>query len=250
MHEQLKVGFGQYMTAFYASLIPTTKAMQEFVTRGESKSLAWAPSRMVDAATDMLASWQRNDTDSSDTKPAKLPVIIVAMARDYTPTGRDFARQIADSMEIIIPSDGKERVFGLRTIFGDIRAQIAIFAQDEPTAKSIASQFVLFMEAAPNRRFHYSHAFAGATTEWPVQIESVDSPVVNVQSDSKNITILAVDLTLKAQIPLYDAPKVGEANDGKGIPETADPAGYPVVIEVDFDDKAMDIQTVVTEQTP
>jgi hypothetical protein len=46
------------------------------------------------------------------------------------------------------------------------------------------------------------------------------------------VTILAIDLTLKAEVPLFDAPKEGEYNDGKGVPGTDDPAGYPVVVQV------------------
>ncbi|MGZ8220040.1 MAG: hypothetical protein ACXWT0_00180 [Methylobacter sp.] len=232
MFEPIKVGFGEYMVGFYGSLTPTTKAMPEFIARGAVKSLAYAPSRMVDAVEEMLAAWQRNDTDTADTKPAKLPVIIVAMAQDYMPTGRDFTRQIAEPMEVIIPGDVKERAFGLRTVAGDIRAQIAIVAADEPTAKSIASQFSLFLDAVPNRRFHYSHTFAGAITQWPVQIEAPDVPAIAVKTGLKNVVILAIDLTLKAQIPLYDAPKAGEYNDGKGVPGTDDPAGYPLVAQV------------------
>lgn len=234
MFEPVKIGFGEYMGAFYASLVPTTKSMPEFIQRGFSKSVQWAASSSVDAAEEMLASWQRNDTDSADTQPAKLPVIICAMARDYTPTGRDFTRQIAEPMPIMIPGDTKERLFGLRTIAGDIRCQIVIFAADEPTAKSIAAQFCLFLDAIPNRRFHSNWTFAGVTTQWPVQVESPESPVISSATGLKNVVIMAVDLTLKAEIPLYDAPGVGNPNnDGQGIPETADPAGYMAVVEVD-----------------
>lgn len=231
MLEAVKAGFGGYMEVFYNSIIPTTKPLNEYIQRGFSKSAVWAPSGMVDAAEDMLAAWQRNDTDSAPTKPAKLPVIIVAVARDYTPTGRDFTRQVADSMEVIMPGDTKERAFGVRTVAGDIRAQVAIFAADEPTARSIASQFCLFLDAMPNRRFHANYTFAGVTQGWPVQIEAPDSPVISVQTGLKNVVIMAVDLTLKALIPLFDAPNEGEHNDGKGVPGTDDPAGYPLVID-------------------
>ena len=222
------------MGAFYASMVPTTKPMNEFLIRGFSKSVQWAASSSIDSAKDMLASWQRNDTDTEATKPSKLPVIICAMARDYTPTGRDFTRQIADPMPVIIPGDTKERLFGLRTIAGDIRVQIVIFAADEPTSKSIAAQFCLFLDAIPNRRFHSDWTFAGVTTKWPVQVESIDSPVISSDSGVSNVVIMAVDLTLKAEIPLYDAPKVGDLNnDGLGIAGTNDPAGYMKVVEVD-----------------
>ncbi len=235
MLEPVKSGFGGYMAGFYSYLVPTTKSMPEFIARGLPLSIVWATSGMVDKAEEMLATWQRNDTDSAATKPAKLPVIIVATARDYMPTGRDFTRQIADSMPVIIPGDTiKGRLFGLRTIAGDIRAQVVVIAADEPTARSIASQFCLYMDTTSGRRFHANYTFAGVTDGWPVQIESVDTPFVSVQTEIKNVVILACDLTLKATIPLFDAPKVGNANnDGKGIPETVDPAGYAVVIEVD-----------------
>jgi hypothetical protein len=234
MLEPIKIGLGGYMAAFYASLVPTTKAMPEFIARGLAKSIIWAPTGMIDKAEEMLSSWQRNDTDSAATMPAKLPVIIVAIARDYVPTGRDFTRQLADSIPVMIPDDIKERDFGLRTIAGDIRAQIAIFAADEPTAHSIASQFCLFLDGATNRRFHANFTFAGVTDGWPVQIEAPDSPVISVQTEVNNVVIMAVDLTLKATIPLFDAPKVGNPNnDGLGVPETIDPSGYMTVVEVD-----------------
>lgn len=250
MFEPLKVGVGEYLTGFYGTLVATTHPMQEYVQRGVAKSIAWAPSRMVDAAEDMLAAWQRNDTDSATTRPAKLPVILVAMDQSYTPTGREFARQIADSVKVIMPGDAKQRLFGLRTVFGDIRTQLVFAAADEPTARSLAAQFMNYIDAVPNRRIGYSTSFAGVSEDWVATIESPDIPVAAVRTGMKNVVMLAVDITLKAQIPLYDAPKAGEPNDGKGVPGTADPAGYPVVIEVDFDDKALDIQQSVTADSP
>lgn len=233
MFEPVKVAFGEYMTRFYYSLAPTTRSMHEYVNRGVGKSIAWAPSRMVDQAEEMLASWQRNDTDQAATQPAKLPVIVVAMAKDYMPAGRDFTRQAAESRWIIMPEDPKERAFGVKTIAADIRTQLAIFAQDEPTARSIAAQFCLFIDSMENRRFRAWYEFAGFKTDWPVQLESPDTPAGSVASGSKNVSIVTIDLTFKATVPLFDAPKEGEPNDGKGVPGTNDPAGYPVVVEVD-----------------
>ncbi|MCK9394213.1 MAG: hypothetical protein M0Q44_01315 [Methylobacter sp.] len=234
MLEPVKIGLGWYMAGFYSYLVPTTKAMPEFLARGLPLSMVWATTGMIDKAGEMLAAWQRNDTDNAATHPAKLPVIIVAIARDAIPTGRDFTRQIADSMPAIIPGDVKERNFGLRTIAGDIRAQIVVFAAEEPTARSIAQQFCLYMDTISGRRFYADYTFAGVTEGWPVQVESVDAPFISTPTDVKNVVYMACDLTLKATIPLFDAPKVGDPNnDGQGIPETADPAGYQVVREVD-----------------
>ena len=139
---------------------------------------------------------------------------------------------LADRELVTIPTDPKERVFGLRTVSGDIRAQIAIFAHDEPTAKSLASQFLLFLDATQNRRFTATYEFAGQTMDWPVQLETPDAPAMSIPSESTNLTILAIDITLKATVPLFDAPAYGQPNDGQGTPETDDPAGYPKVFDV------------------
>ncbi|CAN5296541.1 hypothetical protein BH10PSE16_BH10PSE16_00930 [soil metagenome] len=236
MLEPVKAAFGQFMGRFYAEIVPTTKPLESYAVRGLAKSIVWAPSRMVDLAEDMLASWQRNDTDNAATKPANMPVMIVAMARDYTPTGRDYTRQIADAEMVVIPGDVKERTFSLRTIAGDVRAQVAIFAQDEPTARSLAAQFLLFLDATPNRRFTARYVFAGQGMDWPVQIESPDSPAMSIQTESKNLAILAIDLTLKATLPLFSAPAAGQPNDGKGTPgDAADPSGYLLTVQVNHD---------------
>lgn len=235
MLEPVKTALGDYMGSFYADIVPTTKPLESYVMRGLAKSIVWAPARMVDSAEEMLAAWQRNDTDGAATKPAHLPVIIVSMSKDYVPTGRDYTHQVAESVMMILPGDVKERVFGVRAMAGDIRAQIAIFAQDEPTARSLAAQFILFLDAVPNRRFNATYSFAGQTLYWPVQVESPDSPAMSIQTDAKNLTILAIDITLKAEIPLFDAPAVGQPNDGKGTPgNSADPAGYPLTDQVNY----------------
>jgi len=229
MLQPVKIAFGEFLGRYFASLTATTQPLQGFVTRPLLKAIAWAPARMVDAADDMLALYMRTDLDDAPTSPPDLPVIIAAMAKDYTPTGRDYTRQVADRQLVILPDDPKDRLFGLRVVAGDVRAQLAIFAMEVPTAQSLAAQFLLFVDEAPNRRFEAEYAFAGVNTKWPVQIESPDNPAMSIQTEAKNLTILAIDLTLHASIPLFDAPKPGEPNDGKGGPGTDDPAGYPLV---------------------
>jgi len=229
MLQPVKIAFGEYLGRYFASLAATTQPLQAYVARPLAKAIAWAPARMVDAADDMLALYMRTDLDNAPTTPPDLPVIIVAMAKDYTPTGRDYTRQVADRQMVILPDDPKDRLFGLRVVAGDVRVQLAIFAMNLPTAQSLAAQFLLFVDEVPNRRFDAEYAFAGVKTKWPVQIESPESPAMSIQTEAKNLTILAIDLTLHASIPLFDAPKSGEPNDGKGTPGTDDPAGYPLV---------------------
>lgn len=233
MFEPIKAGLGEFMQGFYREVVPTTKPLQEFVARGFPYCVAWAPARMVDKVEDMLSAWQRNDTDQGPTKPTKLPVILVAVAKDYTPTGRDFTTQIADPVDVMIPGDDKARYFQMKLIAGDVRAQLAIIATDEPTAKSLAAQFVLYLDSPSRRSFDARYPFAGMDHEFPVQIEAPDNPAMNIDTGTKNLTVLAVDLTLKCSVPLFITPKEGEPNDGKGVPGTADPAGFPLVGQVD-----------------
>lgn len=232
MLQPVKIALGEFMGRFYQSLVATTKPMGGYLTRGLGTSIVWAPTRMIDMAEEMLSLWMRSDLDDAPTTPPELPVMIVAMAKDYTPTGREYTRQVADPILVMIPEDEKARAFGVRCVAGDVRVQLAIFAHDEPTARSLAAQFLLFLDATPNRRFMARYTFAGLVTEWPVQVESPDAPAIAIQTDAKNLTILAIDITLHAEIPLFDAPAEGQPNDGKGVPGTDDPAGYPLVTEV------------------
>jgi hypothetical protein len=230
MLQTIKAEFGHYMRRFYDGLVPTTKALEEYTARGFERSCAWAPARMVDAVEDMLASWRRNLNAATDTpsSTAFLPVILVAMAKDYVPTGRDFGRQIPERVDLAFPSDAENRNFKVRLIRGDIRTQIAFIAADEPTAKSLAAQFDLFVDNIVNRRFDVPYTFEGLDTgRWPVVIESPEVLISSIATEAKNLTLLAGDLTLKASIPLFDKPAVNEPNDGAPAP-----SGYPTVTDI------------------
>lgn len=229
MFEPIKTAYGKFLKNFFEQLVPTTKPMREYVKRPYGQAVLIAPSRMIDKVEEMFEKYLRVDFTDKPTKPHMLPVIILAVAQDYTPTGRDYTRQIADPSYVIMEDDPKQRVFKLRTVAADLRTQIAIFASDTPTAQSIAAQFLLFLDETPNRRFKSTYEFAGVKTFWPVQIEAPDSPAMQVATEAKNLVILAIDINLKVEVPLYSAPKEGEENDGKGIPGTDNPAGYPIL---------------------
>lgn len=232
MLQPVRDAFGGYMVGFFNGLLPTTKALQEYVLREPEKALMWAPARMVDAAEEMLASYQRNDNNDGPTRPAQLPVIIVAMAKDYTATGRDYTTQIADPVHIAFPDDERERAFKLQTIAVDIRAQIAIFAQEPETAKSLAGQFSLYIDSPVNRRFASRWLFNNFESFWPVQIEAPDVLAISVATDAKNLTMLAIDLTLKATIPLFRGPGEDEFKNRNVSQATDDIPGFGGVEEV------------------
>lgn len=232
MFEPVKAGIGEFLQGFYREVAPTTKALQEFRRRGFAQCVALAPARMVDQVAAMLSAWQRNDSAQAPTRPPKLPALVVAVAKDYTPISRDFSTQIADPVDIMIPGDDKARYFQTKLVVGELRAQLAIMASDEPTAKSLAAQFLLYLDSPSNRSFSARYPFAGFEHEFPVQIEAPDNPAMSIETEAKNLTLLAIDLTLKVSVPLFLAPAEGEPNDGKGVPGTDDPAGFPLVESV------------------
>lgn len=239
MFEPVKAGFGEFLRDFYAEVVPTTRPLVEFVERGFPYCVAWAPTRMVDTAEEMLSQWQRNDTHEGATRPPKLPVILVAVAKDWVPAGREFTTQVADPVSVTFPHDPKRRLFRMRTAAGDVRAQVVIFASDEPTAKSLAAQFALYLDSPSRRRFPAAYPFAGLEHAFPAQVEAPDNPASSIDTGSQNLTVLAVDLTLKCTVPIFMAPKAGEPNDGKGTPGTDDPAGYPLATEFDSREEAI-----------
>ena len=229
----VKEAFGLWMGEFYRSIHPNVPDLHEFVARGQERAMAFAPGRMVDAAEEMLASWQRNDTDQSPTRPAKLPVILVAMANDYQATGRDWARQITDPEFVIIDGDPKERVFGVTTAAKDVRAQIAVIAHDQDTAQSLVGQFAKFIDGTEQRRFRARYnAFSGLDMWFPVVVADPGVYGAEVKHEARKPVILVCDITLHVTEPFIHAPALGEPNDGKGVPGTDDPAGYPVVTQI------------------
>lgn len=241
MFQELKVGFGHYMSRFFDQLVPTTKPMAEYCRRPFKYAVMLAPARMIDMAEDLLAKYLRADIQKdfgSNTRPHNLPVILVAFARDVTPTGRDYGRQIANAEWVTLPGDEKERVFKIRTVASDVRVQCAVFASDEPTARSIAAQFLLHVDATQNRRFWVDYEYAGIPLKFPAQLETTEVIAPLTPTEANNLTVLAIDLTLKCTIPLINGAKTEEEADDKGIVgDEFDPAGYRIVETVDIHDR-------------
>lgn len=239
MFQELKVSFGHYMGRFFDQLVPTTKPMAEYCRRPFKYAVMLAPARMIDMAEDLLAKYLRADIQKdSSTRPHNLPVILVAFARDVTPTARDYGRQIANAEWVTLPGDEKERVFKIRTVASDVRVQCAVFASDEPTARSIAAQFLLHVDATQNRRFWVDYEYAGIPLKFPAQLETTEVIAPLTPTEANNLTVLAIDLTLKCTIPLINGAKTEEEADDKGIVgDEFDPAGYRIVEAVDIHDR-------------
>lgn len=234
--QELQTAFGQYIERWHRKLVPTTPAMNEYVARPYIESVAWAPGRMVDRAEEMLGAWRRND-NTGKTSGALLPVVLVALAKDYYPVGGDHGRQVSQQEYVMLPTDPKERIFKLQMIQGARRGQILIAAEEEATARSIANQMILFFNDIPNRRFYASYTFAGIADTWPITLETNDIPALTVDSEGKNLTLLALDFHLMETIPFLRGPTGDEPNDGKGSGTPEDPNGYPGVDAIRVFDK-------------
>lgn len=238
--DSVKAAFGEQLGRFHRELIADTRSLREYANRSFSKAAVWAPGRMIDQVDDMLNSWRKNNTSEASQSTPLLPIMIAATAKDFMPSGAEFGRGYGDAQYVMIPGDPKERIFKLRVVKGDFRTQVAIIASDEPTCRSIAMQLHLFMSAIAQRTFYAQFDLAGVKERWGVQIEAPDLMAVPTPApdDVKNLTIMAVDLTLRATIPLLQAPRQGEPNDGKGsgpnqfdpFEDNYDPSGYPVVM--------------------
>jgi hypothetical protein len=148
----LQRGLGAYLQGYYKKLLPTTPAIQSFAARGFSSSFAWAPARMIDAAEEMIEAWRRNDNGAPSSR-AFLPIVLAAVAKDATPVAGDFSRQLSNPQWITLPTDPKARVFKLAQIQSERRLQLLFAAADESTARSLATQFCLYIAAPENRRF-------------------------------------------------------------------------------------------------
>lgn len=223
----IKQAFGEFLKRWYASIYGDTQAVTEFAARGMGHCIKLVPGRMIDDAEAMLASYQR-DQQGPHGKNAVLPVMLVAMGRDYTSTGGDWGgRQVARKMVCLSDEPGAS-IYGYRQAMHDVRTQLVIIAAEEMSARSLAAQIGLFLgDLGGNRTFYATHTFGQYEKQLPVMIENPDI-MFGVAGQSKTATVLVGDITLKAVTPYFDAPKPGEDNDGT----SNNPPGYPRVSSI------------------
>lgn len=225
------------MGRWHRYLTPTTKALQDFVDRETPLAVLEAPSRMIDSVESMLNSYRKKDNDKAPGTSAHLPVTFFAVARDMLPA-LDWASraQAEPGQYVILPDDPKERVFEIRIWSGEVRAQVVHIAPDDPTNRSMAMQFGMFMSQFSSRSIPLPFRFAGVDFEWPAMIETPDFFTNHTPNGQDNLVIRSQDMTLRLSIPFLKAPGAGEGNDGKGTPgDPNDPSGYAVVQQIDIE---------------
>lgn len=222
----LEQAFGQYLGRFYSGLVADTPQMQEYVARGLSKSIVYAPGRMIDKIDEVLNEWRKNQNVSGPGLSSLLPVCIVCIDEDFTPSMVDYGVSVASPVDVMLPGDELNRAYKMRLSANDYRAQIAFIASERHSAHSLALQFDLFTQGPQGRRFQMAHQFAGQSLPFPVVLEDINVGAIS-QEVQKNLRVNVADFVLHASIPVFQAPGAGEPNDGK-----AAPAGYKVVTEV------------------
>lgn len=225
--QQQQAAFGQYLVRWFATINADTLALDEYKARPVAEAIKWAPSRMIDAAEDMLEQYRKNENGEAGAS-TKLPVILVASDDDFVGTGADWGGHHIERRLLQIEENGSW--YGHRELMHDRRFQIVIAASEGDTAKSLAAQLSWYMKQLSNRYMDAIYQFGQYQVPAPIQLEGNRIDWMLVKTDGvKNLKMLAADITIKCTVPMFDAPAEGEANDGT----TNNPPGYPLVKVVD-----------------
>lgn len=221
--QQQQAAFGQYLVRWFATIYADTPALNEYKTRPVAEAIKWAPSRMIDAAQDMLEQYRKNENGEPGAT-TKLPVILIASDDDFVGTGADWGGHHTERQLIQIEEQGSW--YGHRELMHDRRFQIVIAANESDTAKSLAAQLSWYFKQLPNRYMDAVYEFGQYKVPAPMQLEGNRIDWMLVKTDGvKNLKMLAADIAIKCTVPLFDAPAQGEENDGS----SNTPPGYPLV---------------------
>jgi hypothetical protein len=219
---QQKEAFGWYLLDWFNKLYTDTAALQEFRSRRPAQVMQWAPSRMLDKVESMLAQYRKNENGPPGAT-TKLPVILLATDDDFLGTGADWGGHHTGFERVQIHEGGSW--YDYRQDMHDRRIQVVIIASDGDTAKSLAAQLSAYMQEPHHRYMDAKYTFGQYDIPAPMQLETKRIDWMRVDTEQKNMKILAADVALKCVVPILRAPAEGEPNDG-----TANiPPGFPVV---------------------
>ena len=222
--KEFEKAFGDYIKGFKDQFVPHTRACLDFKQRELKDSAVYAQGRLVDDAEGMIAEWRKNDNNEKSTK---LPIMIVGMGRDYTPSTGDYARIRGDAITVQLPHSDK--FHEMRAMVADRKVQVLVVASNEPTARNISAQFALWVSAFENRRIYPKYELDGVFYKFPAVIEDPNVMVSNVDSGQKNLVMMTIDLNFREQFPLVYA----ESEKIKEIVETNIPTEFKRKIDKD-----------------
>lgn len=228
---QQQIAFGDYLIRWFSGLYGEMPGVKAFKARAPAEALKWAPSRMIDEAEKMLEQYRQN-TNGPKGKSSLFPVVIVAPDDDFIGTGADWGGAHTERTELQIWEGGSW--YGHNLVMHDRRFQVVIAANEGDTAKALAAQLSAFIKKVSNRYFNATYTFGQYQVPGPIQMETNRIDWMAVKTDAKNMKILAADITVKCQVPHFDAPGEGEPNDGS----TNNPPGYPRTGLIDLEHRA------------
>lgn len=213
MFEPVIAGLCEVLREFHSSVVPSSKPTRRFARAEFSGAVRLIPQaeRMIDAVNELLARSRLS-----------APVLLAALDNDWIPGS---AHPVSDTANVTFPLDTKGRQFRMRTVDGEIRAQLAFCASSERAASQLASLFAEHLQSV-GVDFYAAHEFAGLWHGLPAMIEIPENPAISVDTGSRRLAVVAINLSVRVTVPLFMAPRPGEPNDGKGVPGTNDPAGY------------------------
>ena len=199
--KEFEIAFAsKYLQGYYNRLIPHTKGTTDFKNRGFKHAFAYAQGRLVDDAEAMLSEYRKNDNDTP--RRAPLPMILVGVGRDYTPTTGDYSRIRGDIQTIKLPHEKDDNKLREMTVeVGERKVQVVFIASNEPTARDLSMQFCLWCAAFKNRRFYADYDIHGHSYPFSCVLEDPNIFASNVDTEQKNLVMQTVDLTFRETIP-------------------------------------------------
>ncbi|MCK2122109.1 hypothetical protein [Pseudomonas sp. PNPG3] len=238
--DQLAAAWGQYMNRWFNELYANTKAVELYRAKPFSQAVMWAPSRMIDAAEDMLAAYRKN-VNGPDGANSMFPMVLMAVDTNYLGTGADFGGDHISRRLLQIEEGGSW--YGYQHSMLDQRLQVVVFASEGASAKSLCAQLSAFIKRPSNRYLSATYKFGQYSIPAPITLETNRIDWMEVKTSFKNMKILAADFILKCTMPHLDAPGEGDPNDGS----TNNPPGYPLVQEIEINDNAAQVRSTGTE---
>lgn len=220
--ELFQQSWGRLLADFRQWIMADTADLRHWQSRALPEAIRACPGRMIDDAESMLAEWRQNQNVAG--KPgstALLPVMLTAFEPVASVPDVSSIRGVADWIEVQIPSDTQGRTVQMRTIPTAIRAQIAIFTATPHSAFTLATQFCAYLTSEKKRQLPMRvHFGAGLYDDW--QLTVLDNSLIpsRIQSDAKNLSIVAVDVVLNGLVPQIVG--LGAATDS-----TTDVTGRP-----------------------
>jgi hypothetical protein len=221
----VKGAIGRWVAGFHAQAYRDTPAMAGWAARPAADACKWAEGRMVDDVEAMLSSVRNNANAAGPSTNAFSPMLLVAVATEYTETPSDAGVMPLESIPVVLPNDPLNRVIAIDLMSVDLRCQVAMLASEQATVMSMCAQMGRWAAREYRLTAWHAHEAFGLVTEWPVRVVPVDRMAIHTPV-GEHMKIMTLDLTIRAVLPMFRGPGAGDDTDGES------PPGFAVISEV------------------